>query len=140
MDSLFEMYGANSDLQKNGVWVDFGPCRIKIAYAGDGNPQFEQHMDRAMRPYRRFLDNSDKFPTPDNIKKKIDEAFARVYATSVIKDWENVRRGDEEIAYSVDAATAILMELPPFFTQVRNYAQALENFQDSNFEEDSKNS
>ena len=55
-------------------------------------------------------------------------------------DWKDVKRGKDAIPYSKEAARDILLELPPFFTRIRDFAGEVTNFQEGSIEEDAKNS
>jgi hypothetical protein len=136
---LDDDFGADSNLQQNGTWVDYGDYSILVAYSGDGNDRFEKTMERRMRPFRRYLD-SKNVKTPDSVKKDMEKAFAAVYAHAVVLDWRGVKRGGVEIPFSAEAALKAFVELPAFFANIRDFAGELANFQADVLEEDSKNS
>ena len=135
---LFETFSADVDLQKDGKWVEYGDCRVLIAFAGDGNPRYEKAMERHTRPYRRYLD-SDKMIMSDSMKKQVNEAVVGAYAHAVVLDWENVREGDQVIEYSPKEAKRIMLKLPAFFADVREFANNLSNYQLESDESDEKN-
>jgi len=135
---LFETFSADTDLQKNGKWVEYGDCRVLIAFAGDGNPEYEKAMERHTRPYRRYLD-SDKMIMSDSMKKQVHEAVVAAYAHAVVRNWENVKEGDQEIQYSPQEAKRIMLKLPAFFADVREFAGNISNYQSESDEFDEKN-
>jgi len=135
---LFETFGADVDRQKDGVWVEYGDCSVLIAFAGDGNPRYEKSMERETRPYRRYLD-SDKMIMSESMKKQVNEAVVAAYAKSVVLDWKNVKEGDTVLEFSPKECKRVMLKLPAFFSDVREYAGNISNYQAESDEADEKN-
>lgn len=124
---LFEEFGANKDLQKDGKWVDFDGYKVLIAYAGEGNAKYETVLERKCLPYQKKL--ARKKVSKDT-RKKVHEAIVSTYAQTVVLGWEGIKRGGKEVVYSAKTCEEILLELPPFFSEVHDFANDLSNFQD----------
>lgn len=135
---LFETFSADADLQKNGQWVEYGDCKVLIAFAGDGNPRYEKAIERHTRPYRRYLDN-DKMIMSDSMKKQVNEAVVAAYAHAVVLDWDNVKEGDKLLEFSPKECKRVMLKIPAWFADVREYAGNISNYQAESDEADEKN-
>ena len=109
----------DSDAKASGVWIEFGGgAEIKIA-AFD-NPSFTDAFRKATKPY-------------NDLGKKIDddaqlEIMSRTMAQFIVLDWKGIFDGEDEIAYSADAAYRLLKELEWIRSKIITEAQNLENF------------
>lgn len=130
---LFEEFGANKDLQKDGKWVDFDGYKVLIAYAGEGNAQYENVLERKCLPYQKKLARKK---VSKETRKKVHEAIVSTYAQTIVLGWEGIKRGSTVLEYSPKMCEAILLELPPFFQEVHDYANELSNFQDAAADDD----
>jgi len=137
---LGEIFGADKALQDEGKWVEFGSVSVLIAYAGKGNHRYEKSMEKKTRPFRRYME-SDKMIMSDAMKIQLEEAVIAAYADSVVLGWKNLKNRDtgEEITYSPAECKRIMIALPAFFENIREYASNLENYQADTLEDDSKN-
>lgn len=130
---LFEEFGANKDLQKEGKWVEFDGYKVLIAYAGEGNPKYETVLERKCLPYQKKL--ARKKVSKDT-RKKVHEAIVATYAQTVVLGWEGIKRGGKLLEYSPKLCEEILLELPPFFSEIHDFANDLSNFQDESEDDD----
>ncbi len=60
--NLYEMFGTDPDLERNGIAVEYGEATFIIARAGGANRKFLKAMRRLSRPYRASI-NSETLPT-----------------------------------------------------------------------------
>jgi hypothetical protein len=123
---LFNDFETSKDAEKQGVWVDYGDYRLRIARSGGRNQGYIQALAKATKPHRRAI-----------IAGHIKEAQMRaimvpVYAKYVLVGWEGVatREGDP-IDYSVEKAQELLTELPDFFEEVQSRSSDISLFQDA---------
>lgn len=123
MSNPYADFETDTDLERNGVWMDFGAYRIKIAASGSENPEFMTCYAEKLKPIRHAL-----------ATKKLDEEVERkmlieAYAETVVKDWENVTdRSGAAMEFSVENVIKLFTDLPRLFALVRNHAQNLVNF------------
>jgi hypothetical protein len=78
---MFDQFGTDQNLEKDGVWLDFEEFRIKLAHEGGGNTAFQREIEREAKPVRRMI-QTGTLPT-----KKSEEIYMRVYARVIVKDW-----------------------------------------------------
>ncbi len=133
--SLYDMYETDPDMETGGVILNYGEGqRIKVARAGGANVQFGKSLERTMRPYRKQLDNG----TLDN--DVANKLFVRVYAESVVKDWEGVTDRDKKpMKFSVENCVQLFTDLPELFADVREASNAISNYKLDMVEDDVKN-
>lgn len=133
--SLYDLYSTDADLERGGVILNYGEgVRIKIARAGGANVDFAKTLERLMRPYRKRLDTG----TLD--EKVATDVFIRVFAESVVKDWEGVTdREGNTLPFNTDNCVKLFKDLPDLFADVREAATSVSNFRDKEVEDDVKN-
>ncbi len=130
---LFEEFGANKDLQKDGKWVEFDGYKVLIAYAGEGNAKYESILEKKCAPYQEKLSRKK---VSKATRMKVHAAIVSTYAQAIVLGWEGVKRGSTVIEYSPKACEAILLELPEFFSEIHKFANELSNFQDDDVDDD----
>jgi len=141
--NIFEMFETDENLEKDGIWIEMGktndeppkPVRFKIARSGGANDAFLKALDKAFLPYRRQLQTDTYDP------KVIEEITRKVFAKTVLLDWENVK--DKEgnfIAYSKDNALDLLKRLPKLYEVLRADSENFNLFKQAAREVDVGNS
>lgn len=125
---LFETFGADTDLQKDGVWVQYGDCKVLVAFAGEGNPRWDKTIERHTRQFQRYL-NNDKMVMSESMKKDLNTAVIAAYSNAVVLGWEGVKEGDTELVFSPKECKRVMLMLPAFFADVREFAGNISNYQ-----------
>lgn len=136
---LYEAFSANEISQRDGVWCDYGDFKVLVSWAGSANPAYEKAMERHTRPFRKHLD-SPHMVMPDSMKESMALAFKRVYAKTILIDWEGVTKDGEPLDYSYENCLQVFEELPSFFREIQEFSTNLENYQTETTESDAKNS
>ncbi len=139
MSSLQEIFGADADQQANGVWKKFGPCSIKIAFAGEENPTYQDTLEKNTRHIRGSMTSTNVVTSTDNLPE-IKEALMRVYSKCVVKDWKGVTEGGKPLPFSSKVCFREFQNTPALFREIRDFAEDINNFQPEIVEGDSKNS
>ena len=80
--SMYTSFQTDHNLERDGVWTEFGDFRVKIAYAGGANKAFTKMTEATFKPYIRQI--QDK--TID--KGLVDRLSKKVAAHTVVTDWE----------------------------------------------------
>lgn len=122
-------FRTNKVAERNGVWVEFkdGDGRAEFLIASTLSPEYRKVFNEEIEAVRR-----DK-PKPTD--EDFDAADCRVYARAILLGWRGVTAGTEDLAYSVQAATDILLNAPAVRNFVRAYAQSEYNFRESRLAE-----
>lgn len=128
------IYRTSPELEKNGIWLDFGNgLRIKIRRAGGRNLFFEQVLQAKMKPYRFQIEHGRLDPETD--QKLLREA----YAEAVIIDWQWMDQDGNPLPFTTENVLALLEADPDLFGEIRQQAQKLANFAAEQLEQDAKN-
>jgi hypothetical protein len=85
---LRKLFKTDEKVEQQGVWLDYGDTRIRIARAGGANKKFAKVLDKKTKPYRRALASG----TMDN--DRANNILRETYAESVVLDWQT-KVGDE---------------------------------------------
>jgi hypothetical protein len=144
---MYDVFETDEDLETNGVWIDYGEFRVKIASAGQGNKNYVRYAEKKLKPVRRALEAGALS------NKRSQAIMADIYARTVILDWE-IQDGDEEnkmvqgiedkngkvIPFTEENVEITLKNLPRLFMDLQEQASSLANFRKEELEGDTKNS
>jgi hypothetical protein len=129
-----KLFGTSEDAEKEGVWIDYGDIRVKVARAGGRNVKYQKVLEAESKPHKRAL-QTDSMPE--------DQARAmlmRVYSKTVVLDWENVDDGEGNIIPCTEEnILAMFKEFPDFFLEIKNMADGVALFRDEELDADAKN-
>lgn len=134
---LQEQFATDVSLETEGIVVDYGNDRIRIARAGGANKKFAKLLERKTKPFRRAI----AVGAFDNERSM--SIMREVYAEAVVLDWE-VNKGTDTIPKwekgidPKDAGTAgdkllpvtpenikkVFINLPDLFSDLQQQAQA----------------
>lgn len=145
--SMYDLFQTDESMEAEGVWLDYGPFRIKVAAAGQGNNAYVKYAEKKLKPVRRALDAGALG------NKRANILMADIYAKTIVKGWEvKDDKPDAEwesgihdkdgntIEFSQENVEKTLIALPRLFTDVQEQAGAMSNFQQEGLDEDSGNS
>ena len=138
--SLYETFKSAGTPLTEGVWIEYGDCRVKVRYAGRENKQYARVLRALTAPYARLLENENA-NLDEKTQKKLDSIFAEIYAKSIVVDWEGVNDPDgNEMAYSWENAKKLLVDLPLFFEEIKKVSGTMQTFRQEQLEDEAKNS
>lgn len=143
MSNLFKMFKTDKSVERDGVWLNFGPIsdepgapetKIKIARAGGANSQFDKRRESLLKPYRHQIQH-DIFP--EEMARKV---MHQLFAETVVLDWENVYNDQGvKLDCTVENIMYLFGELPDMFTQIKTNAEQTTLFREYVREADAKN-
>ena len=81
MAGMYEMFGADKDLERNGIWFDYGDFQVLAARAGGANRKYERLVERKSKQHQALI-RSDNFSN-----EQVRELLKEVYADAIILDW-----------------------------------------------------
>jgi hypothetical protein len=137
--SIFAQLETNDAKEAGGVWVDYYAgdlhIRVKIARSGGANEAFTRLSNQLLKPYRRGNVNPNDIPRRTQL-----DLNARVYAETVVLDWEGVYDDDEKpIPYTVETGIAVFKRVELFLDFVMQEAANYKNFAASSRDDEIKN-
>jgi len=141
------LWALQTDTKKEteGTWIDHPKMdiRFKIRRTGGENSDFSNAANKVMRPYWRMMEGGKNKKPDEKLLKSANEKLAALYAEHVLMDWSGEDVVDEEgnaLAFTVEAATKVLRDVPSLFGWVRDQAIEEDNFRfDFDLEEESGN-
>lgn len=154
---LYKTFETDTDLEREGILVNFGSVKFSLARAGGRNKAFRDLFNAKAKKHRVELDNET---LSDEVADRI---MAESYAEAVVLGWWTrkedekgdpildkkgeeqwddhiVNREGKKVKYSVDECVKLLLDLPDLFQTLQSYAQKAANFRKEFEEEDEGNS
>lgn len=142
MSGLHKQFKTNSAKESEGVEIEFPEAQnddgsiptFIISRMGKSNKAYSKSLEAATRPYRRQVELG-------TMKNEVAEGlFMGVFVDTILRGWKNVQdENGQPIAYSKDAATALLNELPDVYERLQEEAKLSANFRDSALDAEAKN-
>jgi hypothetical protein len=148
--SMWNQFSTDPNVEKEGVWLDYGDFRIRVTYAGETNKKYAKTLETLTRPHRRQI-ASGNFSNARSMA-----ILYEVYATAVIMDWETAKGDDNIIAQTIwekgiqakdgsllpvtkENIIAVFKALPKLFLDVREQAESVAVFRADEIEDEGKN-
>jgi len=92
--ALKKQFATDTDLETQGIIIDYGDVRVRIARAGGSNKRFTRILDQKTRPLRRAI-------AAGSLDEERGRAIlAQAYAEAVVLSWET--RVDGEWRTGID--------------------------------------
>lgn len=135
MKPIYEAFETDPELEKDGVWFDFGDFgRMKLARAGGANQAFSSKLAAAYRPYRRQLELG---ALPEDKAKSV---LQTVFADTVVKGFEFVDRDGHPIEFNRGNVLKLFVDLPDLFDWAHKQANEMAAYRKGEVEAIVKNS
>ena len=89
MNNMYAQFETDPQLERSGIWVDYGSFRVLLARTGGANKAFLRTLEARTKPYRRAIQTE----TAD--KDQMATIMREVFAATVVLGWE-VNQGTAE--------------------------------------------
>lgn len=150
--SMYSQFKTDPDLEKNGVWVDYGDFRVLLARAGGANKKYVKYAEEKSKPFRRAI-QAGVMP-----EERSREMLFDIYAKTIVLSWEvntgEITADTGEPIYekgihlpdgtvgepSYDNIMRAFRLLPDLFFDLQKMADQLALFRKEELEEEAKNS
>lgn len=156
MTGIYELFDRDTEIERQGIEVDYGNARFLIARAGGTNVKFRKVFEAKSKPYRRQIQAN---MLADEVATRI---LAETYAEAVILRVDaKPREGDEDYYDDVTEdgwvpghiptrsgelvedneknRVKLLIELEELFLDLQNMASTAANFRREEDDEDEGN-
>ena len=142
---MYDTFKTDPTREQEGVWLDYGDFRIRVAHAGQGNKRYVAYAEKALRPVRQAM-NAGALSNERSMN-----IMADIYAKTIIIDWQ-VLQADKTWKTGIEAEDGSILPfnnenveltlkaLPNLFSDIQAQASSIANFRASEIEEDAKNS
>lgn len=133
--NLYETFGSDLELEKNGVWVPYElengeEFEIKIRRGGSRNIEWRRVYNQVFKPH-------DK----DTLSEQESQyLLAEVYARTIVVDWKNSKDIEgKPVPFTVTNCMELFCFMPELLSKVINDAHMRGNFQILETEQTAKN-
>ena len=141
--SMYKTFQTDSKLEQEGIYIDYGSFRVKIARAGGHNLRYTKALEAAVQPYKRMI-------ATNSLEEGIGNAIMHdVYARTLVLNWET-RRDNEWVSgieaedgsvlpFSPENVILTFQKLPDLFADIQAQAQNQSLYRREIMEGDAKN-
>lgn len=139
--SLRSQFKTSPKLETEGIWLELGNTRIRLARAGGQNQKYNAAMEKISKIHRRAIENELLS------SEKSLSILREVYADTVVLDWEtNIGTeddskwvegiepetpGDDLLPVTRENIIATFKELPDLFLECKRTAEKMMYFSQS---------
>lgn len=132
--NVHRLFKTDQKLEVEGIYLDFGHFKIRIARAGGANKAYLKAVEKKSRPFRRAIQQE----MLDN--EQAMKIMREIYAETVVIGWEGVTDGEgNPLEFSRDNCLKLFEELPDLFTDVMDQSNKIALFREDIREDDAKN-
>lgn len=134
MPSPYALFETDPKAETEGLTLDYGDFRIRIARAGGANRAFARALEARLKPYRRQLQT-------ETLDEEVAERVLReVYADHVVLGWDGVTGPDgKAMAFSRLNILKLFGDLPELFRDIQDQAGRVALFRATELEDDKGN-
>ena len=141
---MYQLFQTDETLEKDGVYIDYGTFRVKLARSGGANKRYGRILEAKAKPYRRAIQTK----TMDNelAEKMMMDAFVEtcIIAWEIKIDdneWKSgVLSEDKTLQpFNKQNVLKVFDKLPDLFIDLSEQATTLSNYRIGELEEDAKN-
>ncbi|NQS89949.1 hypothetical protein HQ584_09185 [Patescibacteria group bacterium] len=144
MQNPYQMFETDTNLEKTGIWIDYGSFRIKTAFAGGANTKHERLMTAKTKPHLHSIQSQ-------TIDKELERKISvDVWSETVFLDWETtdaktgkvenilLSKKGEKLKFSKENVKKIMNDLPKLFQDLQRQSLNFNLFKQDIVEEDVK--
>jgi hypothetical protein len=143
--TMYSTFKTDDKAEQEGILLEYDGFRVTVARAGGANKRFKRVLEELARPSQRLIAN-DAFSND-----QADDLLKRVYAKTVVKNWETKVDGEwkrgienpdggELLPVNETNVLATFDALPDLYLDIRDQAQKSALFRVALREEAAKNS
>lgn len=143
MANPYEMFETSEELEQQGIVLDYGDFRIRIAHAGGSNKKYGKTLTRRLRPFEKQISAGT---ADDEVLSKI---IREVFCETVVLGFEvkaekgyvdGVPTKDGKVnPYNSGEVNRLFIELPKLYQDVKKQAEDFALFRVVEEEETVKN-
>lgn len=149
-EDIYASFKTSKDVEREGVYLDYGKFRIKVARAGGANKAYQRLLEVKMRPLQRAIKTETLDP------ELAEDLMREVYAKTVVLGWDTKvtdvkgeptwevgklrpAAGGELIKATPEAVAALFKALPDLFSDVIAQASSIALFREEIREDNAGN-
>ena len=127
--SVFKQFETDPGLVEKGIWVDLGEEAGEwlLAFAGEGNKEYQRELEKRLRPYRVAMDVGSVM-----MNERVQKIVQEVWAEKIVLGWKGVIGDDKQpieftkanVMMVFDRAPALWQRLARIATDHQNYLKS----------------
>lgn len=140
---MYDTFETDPNMEQEGVFLDYGDFRVRIAHAGQGNSKYVKYAEKKLKPVRKAME-AGALGNERSMAIMID-----IYCESIILDWQ-VRNGEtwksgieardgSVMPFTRENVETTLRALPNLFLDIQQQAQSIANFRRADLEGEAGN-
>lgn len=140
---MYDTFETDPNMEQEGVFLDYGDFRVRIAHAGQGNSKYVKYAEKKLKPVRKAME-AGALGNERSMAIMID-----IYCESIILDWQ-VRNGEtwksgieardgSVMPFTRENVEITLRALPNLFLDIQQQAQSIANFRRADLEGEAGN-
>ncbi len=140
---MYDTFETDPSMEQEGVFLDYGDFRVRIAHAGQGNSKYVKYAEKKLKTVRKAME-AGALGNERSMAIMID-----IYAESIILDWQ-VRNGDDwksgieardgsVMQFTRENVESTLRALPNLFLDIQQQSQSIANFRRADLEGEAGN-
>lgn len=149
MPGMYDLFETDKDLERNGVWYDYGAFRVKLRFAGGANKAYLSLLETTMKPYRRAIDQG--LLPPERLQALLQEVFSK----TMVAAWQiaiiDAETGEVSWKDGIEAKDGTILPVTPeniiatfrnlqsLFTDLIEQGSKTANYRLATLEDDAKN-
>lgn len=141
---MYDTFETDSTMEQEGVFLDYGDFKVRIAHAGQGNSKYVRYAEKKLKPVRRAME-AGALGNERSMAIMID-----IYSKTIVLDWmvrdpegdwkSGIESRDGKILpFTEENVAETLRALPNLFLDIQQQASSIANFRKAELEEDSGN-
>lgn len=132
--NVHKLFKTDSKLETEGIFLDYGKFKIRIARAGGSNKAYMRQIEKKSRPFRRAIQQ-------EMLENEVAMKLMReIYAETVVIGWEGITDAEgKTLPFSKENCLKLFDELPDLFADVMDQSNKLALFREDIREEEAKN-
>lgn len=145
---MYDTFETDPTREQEGVFLDYGDFRIRVAHAGQGNKRYVAYAEKALRPVRQAM-NAGALSNERSLS-----IMADVYAKTIVLDWQVAQKNEDGtiswktgiesrdgtvLPFNTQTVETTLKALPNLFSDIQQQASSIANFRRAELEDESGN-
>lgn len=140
---MYDTFETDKNLEQEGVWIDYGEFRVRIASAGPGNKEYAKYAEKKLKPVRKVMEAGAL------TNERSAALMADIYSKTIVKGWQILKDGEwvdgiegrdgSILDVTPENIQQVFRDLPTLFLDIQEQAMALVNFRRAELESEAKN-
>lgn len=112
---IYEAFSTDSEVERTGVWLNYGGARFKVARAGGANKKFIRRQESFVRKFRKQIEMEILGEDEATLE------LINIWADTVFLNWEGITDRDGKLlSFNRENVVKVMRDLPDLFKTIRD--------------------